>query len=100
MRRTTVPAAAFAAALLLGLALAAAAGPAAAQSGDPTDQSSINPETAVRNLEREGYREVQMADRTPFDNELEFLATNPDGERVVVTVDTTTGSKLYETPVQ
>ncbi len=81
---------------LTGLVLAFGLSAAVAQ--DPVDQSSINIGSAISKLERQGYRDVRDADRDAFDNEIELRAINPEGEAVIVTVDTTTGSRLYEKP--
>ncbi|MGP1253574.1 MAG: hypothetical protein ACTS10_04115 [Kiloniellales bacterium] len=87
---------------LVGLVAAAAIGLsaslAAAQDGDPNDQGSVNVGGAITKLERQGYRNLQLADRSGFDNQIELRGINPQGEAVIVTLDTTTGSKLYEKP--
>ena len=84
--------------LLAAAAIGLSASLAAAQDGDPNDQASINMDGAISKLERQGYSNLQLADRSGFDNKIELRGINPQGEAVTVTLDTTTGSKLYEKP--
>ena len=85
--------------LATALPIALAGGLAAAQDGDPNDQSSVNPGSAMAKLERLGYSELRLRDSNGFDNQIELQGLNPEGEAVFIALDTTTGSKLYERPL-
>ncbi|WP_119169220.1 hypothetical protein [Algihabitans albus] len=82
-------------ALLIGLG----AGLATAQDGDPNDQSSVNLGSAMARLERLGYSDLRLADGNGFDNQIDLQGLNPEGQAVIISLDTTTGSKLYEKPL-
>lgn len=86
--------------LATALAIALGGNLAAAQDGDPNDQSSVSPRSAMAKLERLGYSELRLRDSNGFDNQIELQGLNPDGEAVFIALDTTTGSKLYERPLR
>jgi polyisoprenoid-binding protein YceI len=87
-------------ALTLGGLLALQAPGVQAQDNDPVDVEHVSLDSAMSKLERRGYTDLVDATTNRFRGRWEIQATNPQGERVVVTVDNTNGEPLWEHPVR
>jgi polyisoprenoid-binding protein YceI len=71
-----------------------------AQDNDPVDIEHVSLDEAMGKLQRRGYSQLVDATTNRFHGRWKIQATNPDGQRVVVTVDNTNGAVLWEHPLR